>query len=158
MGSGTAADISASAKAEVKQVQSGLAQLSSGDTAAAKTTFAKVLAGDPTNVYALYNLGYIAQTGGDAGTAAGYYGKAIDSDPDYAPALFNDGIVLEKADLSRSVALFRAAVKADPTMAAAYVRLGFALQHQGRLHEAAAVRSQGLALDPSLAMAGAPAY
>jgi tetratricopeptide (TPR) repeat protein len=139
-------------------VDAGIDQLKAGRTAAAKATFASVLESDPVNVYALYNLGLIAQQAGDSTTATTYYDAALGSDAGYAPALYNEAILLERTDLDRSVSLYRRAVAADPSMGPAYIRLGFALAHQGRAREAEKVRAQGLALDPTLAKAAAPSY
>lgn len=139
-------------------VAAGVSQLKAGDTATAKASFLGVLALDAKNVYALYNLGLIAQEANDETTAKAYYEKALASDANYAPALFNEAIVLERSDLAKSVELYQRAVDADPTLAAAYIRLGFALDHEGRTEDAAKARAQGLALDPALAKATAPSY
>jgi tetratricopeptide (TPR) repeat protein len=152
------ATASASLSATDVLVDSGVSQLKSGDAASARTTFRNVLELDPKNVYALYNLGLIAQQAHDDAAASKYYTAALASNGDYAPALFNEAIVLEKSDLAKSVALYQHAVAVDPTFAPAYVRLGFALAHQGKTKAAARARAQGLALDPTLASAAAPTY
>jgi tetratricopeptide (TPR) repeat protein len=155
---GTTANASASTGATDALVDTGVSQLKAGRTAAAKATFTSVLVADPRNLYALYNLGLIAQQAHDPTAAKTYYDAALASDADYAPALYNEAILLEKTDLARSVDLYRHAVEADPSMGPAYIRLGFALAHQGRDREAERVRAQGLALDPTLAKAAAPGY
>jgi len=152
------AESSASLSPADQLVSTGLSQLKSGDTTAAKATFASALALDPKNVYALFDLGLIAQDAADPATAKTYYEAALASQPDYAPALYNEAIVLERTDLGKSVALYQHATRADPTMAAAYIRLGFALAHLGKTDQAAAARAKGLALDPTLASAPTPSY
>ena len=48
---------------------------------------------DPTNKYAFYNLGYIAQTQGDKGGAETQYNKTLAIDAKYDPALYNLAIL-----------------------------------------------------------------
>ncbi|GAB3200540.1 hypothetical protein GCM10027062_20450 [Nocardioides hungaricus] len=153
-----AAVASSQAAAADALVQQGLDQLGSGDTAGAKATFAKVLDVDPDNKYAHFNLGVIAQQAGDAKTAMRRYDKAIASDDAFAPALFNKGILTEPADLEQAVELYRRAVAADPKMAAAYMRLGFALVDLGQQDEGAQFLGKGVALDPAMADVEAPSY
>src|SRR5690606_13517757 len=105
-------------------VQNGLTQLSAGQDTVARTTFENVLELDPENLYALYNLGVIAQDGGDADTAVDYYQRALAQQGDYVPALFNLAIALETTDLDRSVELYRQVLDLDEEMAAAHMRLG----------------------------------
>lgn len=139
-------------------VQRGLTQLEKGDAEAAAVTFDNALALDPGNVYALYNLGFIHQDRGEDGKAASYYQQTIDQDPTFTQALFNLGILTEPDDLGAAVDLYRRAVAADDTFAAAWMRLGFALQHLGQDDEAEEALGKGVALDPSMADVEAPSY
>lgn len=139
-------------------VDTGLAQLGAQDVAAAEGTFTNVLAVDPTNVYALYNLGLIAQQGGRDKAATDYYGKALASDPDYTPALYNGAILLEATDVEAAIDAYRRVTELDPTFAAAFVRLGFALVHTGSEEEGEAMITAGVELDPTLADVDAPTY
>ena len=139
-------------------VQSGLDQLAAGDDAAAAGTFENVLDLDPTNVYAHYNLGVIAQGQGDVEGAMAAYDQALASDAEFGPALYNKAYLTEDTDLEEAVAIYRQAVEADPEFAPAFMRLGFALVHLGADAEGAEFLEQGIALDPAMAEVDAPSY
>ena len=152
------AEASSQAAAVDALVQEGLDQLGAGDTEGATSTFGKVLDVDGDNKYAHFNLGVIAQQAGDDTTAMTEYDAALQTDDAFAPALFNKGILTEGADLEDAVALYERAVAADPEMAAAYMRLGFALVHLGREDEGEDYLGKGVALDPAMAEVEAPSY
>lgn len=159
-GNGDKSDASAKAHAAAAAtlVQQGLQQLHGGDTAAAKATFTKALTADSTNKYAHFNLGVIAQQAGDDKAAMGEYDRALKTDGAFASALYNKAILTEHTDLPAAVALYKRAVKADPKMAAAYMRLGFALVHLGEQKEGERYLGKGVTLDPSMADVKAPSY
>ena len=139
-------------------LQTGLDQMAAGDETSAKTTFENVLSLDPENLYALYNLGVIAQNAGETDEAMDYYDQALVIQTDYTPALYNKAILLEKTDLDQSIQLYRQVIGIDDTMAAAYMRLGFALVHQGKEDEGAEFLEQGIKLDPAMTEIQAPSY
>lgn len=139
-------------------VQKGLAELAEGDAAAAKVTFENVVDIDPGNVYGHYNLGVIAQQAGDEKTAMKEYDAALATDGDFASALYNKAILTESADLEAAVELYEQTVEADPTMAAAFMRLGFALVQLGRTDDGEEALGKGVALDPSMKDVQAPTY
>jgi Tfp pilus assembly protein PilF len=139
-------------------LQTGLSQLSSGDDEAAQVTFENVLTLDPANVYAHYKLGLIAQHRNDTRQAIKWYDAALAIDDTYAPALYNRAILTESTDLDAAVELYRQSIDADPTFAAAFMRLGFALVHLGKDDEGSTYLEQGIALDPSMVDVEAPSY
>lgn len=139
-------------------VQQGLDQLTKGDTAAATTTFTNVLALDPGNPFAHYNLGYLAQQAGRPDEARQQYDAALRALPTLAPALYNKAILLESTDLEQSVELYRKAVASDPKNAAAHMRLGFALVHLGKKQEGGDELAKGVELDPAMRSVAAPTY
>ena len=139
-------------------VQTGLAQLEAGDNAAARGTFASVLALDPDNVLGHYNLGVIEQRAGRDAAALESYDAALATDPDHVPALFNKAILLETSDLPGAVELYRTVIDLDEERAAAHMRLGFALVHLGEKVEGEAALAEGLRLDPAMAQVEAPRY
>lgn len=157
-GSPSSPTSSAGLSAAATLVQQGLDQLAAGDAATARSTFENVLALDADNVYAHYNLGVIAQQSGDDTQAVASYDEALASDDAFAPALYNKAILTESDDLRAAVELYRRAVAADPTMAAAFMRLGFALVHLGEKDEGATYLAKGVELDPSMADVDAPSY
>ena len=154
----SAASSSAGLSAADTLVQAGLQQLDAGDDAKAGATFENVLELDPGNVYAHYNLGLLAQDAGDDARATKQYDAALETDPDFTSALYNKGIVLEGDDLEAAVDLYRRALAVDPDLAAAHMRLGFALLHLGKTDEAEKHLSTGVELDPSMADVQAPSY
>ena len=154
----TASPTASAADAVATLVQTGLDQLEGGNRQSARRTFESVLTLDPVNVYAHYNLGLIAQRAGQDDRAVTQYDAALESDPGFAPALFNRGILTESADLDAAIELYRRAVAADPEFAAAFMRLGFALVHEGRSDEGESYLAQGIALDPSMTNVAAPTY
>ena len=139
-------------------MQSGIEQLTAGQDKAAQTTFENVLALDAENLYALYNLGVIAQNAAKTDEARDYYDRALVTQPDYAPALYNKAILLETIDLDESIQLYRQVIGIDDQMAAAYMRLGFALVHLGQTEEGEGFLGQGIALDPAMEKVEAPRY
>jgi Tfp pilus assembly protein PilF len=152
------ASSSASLSAADTLVQSALQQLDAGDDAKARATFENVLELDPGNVYAHYNLGLLAQDAGNDALAIKQYDAALKTDSDFTSALYNKGIVLETDDLDASVELYRRAIAIDPDLAAAHMRLGFALLHLGETDEAEKHLAKGVELDPSMADVQAPSY
>jgi tetratricopeptide (TPR) repeat protein len=139
-------------------IETGLGQINAEDYDAATGTFNSVLTLEPGNVYALYNLGYIAQVEEDVATAVAQYNQAISVDPEFAPALYNLALLTESADLQASVDLYRRVIEQEPEYAAAYMRLGFALQELGQEQEGQEFLDQGIELDASMAEVEPPKY
>jgi Flp pilus assembly protein TadD len=136
----------------------GLQQVQDTQYSQATATFKKVLGVDPKNVYATYNLGYVAQLQGDDVTALQRYTAALATDKTFAPALYNLAILTEPSDLRAAVSLYRRDIAVKPDDAPAYMRLGFALKHLGQDEEAAQLLQRGVQLDPSLAGVAPPTY
>ena len=153
-----AARSSSARAAAATLVQQGLDQLTAGDTVSARASFENVLAVDPDNVYGHFNLGVIAQQAGDIATAMTSYDAALAIDDTFAPALYNKAILTEALDLDAAVELYRRTVAAEPTMAAAHMRLGFALVHLGHKPEGRTYLARGVQLDPTLEDAEPPSY
>ena len=136
----------------------GLQQVQDREYDAGAATFNKVLALDPENVFAHYNLGYLAQVQGDEVTAVQRYTTTLANDKEFAPALYNLAILTEGSDLGAAVALYRRDIAVKPDDAPAYMRLGFALRHLGKDEEAEQMLQKGVELDPSLAGVTSPTY
>lgn len=149
---------SAAAGAADTLVAKGLQQLAAGKDGAAKATFENVLTIDPENLFGWYNLGLIAQRAGDGETAIENYDKALVIQSDYVPALYNKAIQVETRDLDEAIQLYRQVISIDDQVAAAYMRLGFALVHQGKTDEGQDFLAQGIVLDPAMAKIDAPSY
>lgn len=131
-------------------LQVGIQRANQKDWAGATTTFQDVLAINPGNVYALYNLGVIDQTVGNSPEAIGYYKMAIRVSPKYTPAMYNMAILLEKPDPQRALALYQQIVSINPQASTAYLRMAFVQAELGD-HSAAQVSyAKAIAIQPNL--------
>ncbi|MBM7517044.1 tetratricopeptide repeat protein [Nocardioides nitrophenolicus] len=139
-------------------VNTGLEQIAAGDVDSARDTFASALDVDPSNAWAHYNLGYLAQQDDDIATALDEYDRALSTDPELAPALYNLAILTESADLGTAVDLYRRVLAVKPDDAPTHLRLGYALRHLGHEAEARELIARGVELDPALKDAPAPTY
>ena len=135
-----------------KLLNAGLQAEVQADFPAAKAKFEELLKIEPTNKFANYNLGYIAQTQDkDPAAAAKYYAAAIKADPQYGPALYNLAIIeTSKGNKATAIDLYKRAVAADPTDANANLNLGFLLFDAGDKTGADAAFRKAIALNPAL--------
>lgn len=117
----------------------------------ASNTFKAILAIDPTDEYALYNLGLIAQIRGEDDQAISYYQQAIETDPRFTSAMYNEAILREASDRAQAESIYRQIIAIDPRAATAFLRLSFLYRADGETEKADAARASALALDPSLA-------
>ena len=134
-----------------KALADGLQAELQGNTATATKKFREVVALDPANKLAYYNLGLIEQTAKNVTAAEADYRKTIAIDPKYAPALYNLGII--RADAGNkidAIDLYRRATVADPTFARAFLNLGLLLFDTGDTTGSAAALSKAVQLDASL--------
>jgi len=113
-----------------------------------------VVAADPTNKFAHYNLGLIHQDRKQNADAEAEYRLALNTDPKYGLALYNLAIlVANDGDTAGAISLYRRAIAANPGDANSHFNLGLLLIKEGsatapagRLEVAAAIK-----LDPNLA-------
>jgi len=131
-------------------LQVGIQRAEQKDWAGATTTFQDVLAINPGNVYALYNLGVIDQTAGNSPEAIGYYKMAIRVSPKYTPAMYNMAILLEKSDPQQALNLYQQIVSINPQASTAYLRMAFVQAKQGNTIAARASYAKAISIDPSL--------
>jgi tetratricopeptide (TPR) repeat protein len=129
----------------------GIAQAKANQLAQAATTFKDVLAVSPTNKYALYNLGVIAQERRDPSAALARYDQALKADTTYTPAMYNKALILEMRDPSQSLALYRRIVGLNPRASTAYLRMAIVYARQDKTAKAKQARARAIALDPGLA-------
>jgi tetratricopeptide (TPR) repeat protein len=160
-GSGSLPAVSASSSPSVNAGQSdvtrvaallqvGIQRANQKDWAGATTTFQDVLAINPGNVYALYNLGVIDQTNGNSSGAIGYYDKALAASKTFTPAMYNKAILFEKSDPQQAIALYQRITGINPRASTAYLRLAFVEAEQGNPGAARAADTKAIAIDPSL--------
>lgn len=131
-------------------LRAGIAQGESHDFSRAARTFKRVLALDPENKLAWYNLGVIAEHDGRMADARTAYGRAVKIDPLFTSALFNDAVLLEAIDPEAAIKLLRRAIDTNPKASTAYLHLGLALAKQDRDSEAARAFRHAVRIDPAL--------
>ncbi len=111
----------------------------------------QVLSLDPTNKFAFYNLGEIAQRQNKLATAEGYYRSALEADANMSAALFNLAIVLtQRGDTTEAIALYRRVIAIDAKSAGAHYNLGLLLRQIGQTAEADRELATAHQLDPKL--------
>jgi tetratricopeptide (TPR) repeat protein len=131
-------------------LQVGIQRANQKDWAGATTTFQDVLAINPGNVYALYNLGVIDQTKGNPAVAIGYYKQALTVAKNYTPAMYNMAILLEKPDPQQALRLYQQIVGINPQASTAYLRMAFVQAQLGETSAAQASYAKAIAIEPSL--------
>ncbi len=148
-------DVAAAAAALVEQ---GVVQITQGENEKSQETFERALRLDDEQYLAHYNLGVLDQRANRDDDAREHYEDALELESGHGPSLYNLAILTESDDLDEAIELYRAAIKAQPDNAAAHMRLGFALNHLGRISEAETMLAQGIKLDPSMDKVQAPKY
>lgn len=131
-------------------LQVGIQRANQKDWTGATTTFQDVLAINPGNVYALYNLGVIDQAKGRSAAAIGYYKQALTVSKNYTPAMYNMAILVEKPDPHQALSLYQRIVAINPQASTAYLRMAFVQSELGESSAAQASYAKAIAIDPSL--------
>lgn len=122
-----------------------------GDLDGAANLFAEVVDDEGDNLYALYNLGLIAQTRGHAEDAIVMYERALQEDRTYGPALFNSALAhLENGDSATAANRLATLLEVDPNNAQAMFQLGLILVADGDLEQGTELLNLAVSLDPSL--------
>jgi len=86
-----------------------------GNESLAKSEFQAIVKAHPTNKFAWYDLGVIAQGAANPKEAEADYSKAISIDPKFESALYNYGVMrFQAGDLTGAVSYLTRAVAADP--------------------------------------------
>jgi len=114
------------------------------------TLWQDVLAHDPTNATAQYNMGTIFLERGEPQQAVAYFERAIELRPQHAPAHHNLGAVL--AALGRhdeATKEFERAVELEPGYALGRVKLGITAMNAGRTAEAKRQFEEALRWQPN---------
>jgi tetratricopeptide (TPR) repeat protein len=131
-------------------LRAGLKAQAHGDVAQAQSEYRAVLKIDPSNVYAFYDLGVIAQTGRSTDQAANDYQRALAADADYTPALYNLATMEAPTAPKQAAALYEKVVRLDPKDAEAHLNLGLVLKGLGKGTQGDTQIAQAIRLDPSL--------
>jgi tetratricopeptide (TPR) repeat protein len=138
-------------------LQSGLTQAGKKNWSVATTSFKKVLAIDPSNVYANYDLGWIAQSTGNSNEAISYYSKALGANAAYTPAMYNEAILLESSHPQQAIAMYQKIVSVNPKASSAYLRMALVQAEQGDTAAAKANDAKAVSIDPALSKYKLPA-
>jgi tetratricopeptide (TPR) repeat protein len=138
-------------------LQTGLTQADKKNWSAATTTFQKVLAINPTNVYANYDLGWIAQSRGNSNGAISYYTKCLAANAAYTPAMYNEAILLESSHPQQAIVMYQKIVSVDPKASSAYLRMALVQAEQGDTAAAKANDAKAVSIDPALSKYKLPA-
>jgi Tfp pilus assembly protein PilF len=122
-----------------------------GELDAAGVLYADVLALDPSNKYAHFNLGVIDQFAGDNESAIERYEAALVVDPAYGPALYNVGLAYSASgDRLTAIDRLRKAVEVSPDSAPAMFKLGVLLVDAGEEVEGNELLQRAYEIDPTL--------
>lgn len=93
----------------------GLVLQQAGQNGPAEAKYNEALALDPTNKFALYNLGVLKQTTGNPGQSIDFYRRALAADPAFTSARYNLALALrDTGDLEGAIAEFEALLIVDP--------------------------------------------
>jgi len=128
----------------------GLKAHTAGNLAEASKDYHDVLAHDPNNKFAYFDLGVIDQAAGRNAEAEGNYRSALKTDPDFEPALFNLAILRTAIDINEAISLYRHAAAVSPNEATVHLNLGFALRQAGDVAAGEAELARAVQLDPAL--------
>lgn len=125
---------------------------SEGKLDEAMKAYNAVLNVEPTNKFALYNIGVIEQGRKNLPSAIEYYTKALKSDAKFQPARYNRGLAY-RDDNQPGLAIgdLQEVVAADPKNASALYNLGNLFVSVGRTSEGGKLLAQALNLNPALA-------
>jgi tetratricopeptide (TPR) repeat protein len=138
-------------------LQSGLTQAEKKNWSVATTDFQKVLAINSSNVYANYDLGWIAQSRGNSNDAISYYKKCLAANAAYTPAMYNEAILLETSNPQQAIAVYQKIVSIDPKAATAYLRMALVQAEQGDMTAAKANDAKAVSIDHALSKYKLPA-
>ncbi len=133
----------------------GLQALDHGDFAQAQQIFAQLVAADPKDYSALFNLAISESALKRDGDAIGHYKQVLALKPGLYEAELNLGIleVRSHTDTTDAVSLLADAAKQKPTVARPQRYLGEALLSQGDLPGAQTAFESALRLDPKMSVA-----
>lgn len=142
---------SPSASQSVAQnLTAGIAAQNAGNYASATQYYNKVLASDPKNATALYDLGDVDQLQNLLSAAKTEYLHALAIDPNFLSAMYNLATLEASTSPNDARVLYEQIIKLSPRYAAAHFNLGYVLLSLGQRSAGLAQINEGVRLDPSL--------
>ena len=133
-----------------QDLTAGIAAQNAGNYASATQYYEKVLASDPKNATALYDLGDVDQLQNLDQDAKVRYLAALAVDPNFISALYNLATLEASATPNSARALYEKIIKLEPKYADAHFNLGYVLISLGQQSAGLAQINEGIKLDPSL--------
>ena len=131
-------------------LQKGINAESAGNYDLALTYYQAVLAKQPSNIDAIYDIGTVYQTRHQNTQAATWFRRAISVNPNFAPALYDLGIIVAATNPAGAIPLFQQAVDAQPTNANAWFNLGVLQYRQGQVAQGRASLERAISLNAAL--------
>jgi len=139
------------AQSVAQNLTAGIAAQNAGDYATATQDYNKVLAAQPQNATALYDLGDVDQLQNLDATATTEYKEALAIDPNFISAMYNLATLEAGSTPNDARVLYDQIIKLSPRYAAAHFNLGYVLISLGQQKAGLAEINEGVRLDPSLA-------
>jgi tetratricopeptide (TPR) repeat protein len=139
------------AQAATTLVTQGLKAQLSGDLATAASDYQQAIHLDGSSMVAHYDLGTVYDQQRSSAQAVSEYQAALVIDPSFPDALFNLAVDTAGSNPESASILYSRVVSLQPSYAAAWLNLGFALMTQGDGVQAKADWAKAIALDPTLA-------
>ena len=124
-----------------QNLTAGIAAQNAGNFASATAYYEKVVAVDPTNATALYDLGDVDQLQNLDASARARYLSALAIDPNFISA---------NTSPNNARVLYQQIIKLEPSYANAHFNLGYVLLSLGQKSAGLAQINKGVRLDPSL--------
>ncbi|HVY10301.1 MAG TPA: tetratricopeptide repeat protein [Mycobacteriales bacterium] len=150
---GDGGDAGGSSRAQASEaLAAGLKAQKAGKIADAKVLYARVLSLEPTNVYAHFDLGVIAQQQGDVTVALSNYAAALSFNAMFTPAMYNEAILYTATNPELAMSLYRQVLVLKPDDADSALNLGLLEASHGQRH--AAQQHLQLAINENPALAG----
>jgi tetratricopeptide (TPR) repeat protein len=106
-------------------LSAGLKLQAAGNFGQAAQLYQQVIAAQPKNAYAQYDLGVVDQATSNPVGALAAYGAALTINPKYVPALYNEATIYTVTDPVLAISLYRQIVVLQPIASTAYLNLGF---------------------------------
>lgn len=133
-----------------QDLTAGIAAQNAGNYTSATQYYNKVLASDPKNATALYDLGDVDQLQNLLPSAKVEYQDALAIDPNFISAMYNLATLESSTSPSDARVLYDQIIKLSPNYADAHFNLGYVLLSLGHRAAGLAQINVGIRLDPSL--------
>lgn len=133
-----------------QNLTAGIAAQNAGNFASATAYYEKVVAVDPTNATALYDLGDVDQLQNLDASARARYLSALAIDPNFISAMYNLATLEANTSPNNARVLYQQIIKLEPSYANAHFNLGYVLLSLGQKSAGLAQINKGVRLDPSL--------